>query len=110
MAERASAIAAVDIVVNMELLDEEVIKLQVAKIELWRLPEVVCEKSGEDKFEQHTPPDEGSSGFEKYKAQDLILSFHDRQWMTSELISLGTQEGLTESTMKRAISGLVQAW
>jgi predicted ATP-dependent serine protease len=108
----ASAIAgAVDVVVNLEMLDEEVIQLKVDKNRVvGDYQKLLVRKAGEDRFEPHVPPDGSSHGFEKFKAQDFVLSLDDsRPWETGELIALGKRQSFSESTMKRAISGLAQS-
>ena len=107
----ASAIAgAVDVVVNMESLDEEVIKLTVAKNRVVGTnPTLYMKKVGEDQFEPYIHPDEGSSGFEVFRAQKLILSQSpERIWETKEFNELGVQEGIGQKTVQRAINKSVE--
>ncbi len=107
----ASAVAgAVDIVVNMECLDDEVIKITVPKNRIVGTnPVLYLKKAGEDRFEPYTPP-EGSSGFELFKAQDFINTLpDDRTYQTDEIYQLGRDKGFSESTTKRALSRLVES-
>lgn len=107
----ASAIAgAVDIVVNMSALDEEVIKLTVPKNRIIGTnPTLFMRKAGEDRFEPHTPPGE-SSGFEIFTAQHFILSFLEGvEHSTFEICQEGQGKGFAERTLKRALGRLVQA-
>lgn len=105
----ASAIAGgVDIVINLEALDEDTIKLTVGKNRISGTnPVLYLRKAGEDIFEPYTPPG-GNSGFEIFKAQDFILSLDDREWHTDEIYGLGETRGFSESTLKRALSKLVE--
>jgi hypothetical protein len=107
----ASAIAgAVDVVMNIEALDDEVLKLIVAKNRIVGTnPVLFLRKAGEDRFEPHTPPD-GSSGFEIFKAQDAINALSDtREWATAEIYEEGRRAGFSESTVKRALGRLIEA-
>ena len=108
----ASAVgAAVDVVVNMEMLEEDVIKLKVDKNRIMGdYQTLFIRKIGEDQFEPFTPSNESLSGFEKFKAQDLILSLASQKsiWTTSELYSEGEKQGFSESAMKRAKDNLTQ--
>jgi RecA-family ATPase len=106
----ASAVAgAVDVVVNMEALDNEVIKLTVSKNRIvGDYPVLFLTKAGEDKFEPYTPAD-GNSGFEIFKAQRFILSLEtERHWQTYEISELGTAKGFNKRTVERALGLLVQ--
>jgi len=108
----ASAIAgAVQIVINMESLDEEIIKLTVAKNNIsGNLPTLYIRKIGEDRFEPYIHPNEGKSGFEIFKAQDFILSLSpEKIWETQEIYKKGEEGGFTEPTTKRALGKLVDA-
>lgn len=106
----ASAIAGgVDIVVNLEALDEEIIKLTVSKNRIVGTHSLLyLRKAGEDIFETYTPPGE-SSGFEIFKAQDFIVSLPDGSYKTEEIYQLGKEKKFSESTLKRALSRLVEA-
>ncbi|MGH7799649.1 MAG: AAA family ATPase [Thermodesulfobacteriota bacterium] len=107
----ASAIAgAVDVVVNLEALDQEIIRLSIAKNRIVGInPDLYLRKAGEDRFEPYTPP-EGSSGFEIFRVQDFILSLSpEKLWHTIEIYELGKAQGFSEVTPKRALSRLVQA-
>ena len=108
----ASAVgAAVDVVVNMEMLEEDVIKLKVDKNRVMGdYQTLFIRKIGEDRFEPFTPTNESSSGFEKFKAQDLILSLSSQKniWTTSELYSEGDKHNFSQATMKRARDNLSQ--
>jgi len=109
----ASAIgAAVDVVVNMEMLEEEdAIQLKVDKNRvLGDYQTLFIKKIGEDRFEPFTPSDESYSGFEKFNAKDLILNLASQKaiWTTSELYSEGDKEYISQSTMKRARDNLTQ--
>jgi hypothetical protein len=105
----ASAIAAgADIVINLEALDEEILKMTVAKNRIVGTnPVLFIRKAGEDKFEAHTPIS-GESGFEILRAQQVILSLENETLMTREVCEIGKQKGFTEITMKRALSRLVE--
>jgi len=110
----ASAIgAAVDVVVNMEMLEEEdAIKLKVDKNRvLGDYQTLFIRKIGEDRFEPFVPSDKSYSGFEKFNAQDFILGLADEKniWQTSELYSEGEKQGFSESTIKRAKDNLSQS-
>jgi len=108
----ASAIGgAVDVVVNMEMLEEDVIKLKVDKNRIMGdYQTLFIRKIGEDRFEPFTPSDESFSGFEKFKAQDLILSLVGQKniWTTAELYSEGDKHNFSQATMKRARDNLSQ--
>jgi len=110
----ASAIAAaVDVVVNMEMLEEEdAIRLKVDKNRvLGDYQTLFIRKIGEDRFEPFIPSDKSYSGFEKFNAQDLILDLVNIKtvWETSELYSEGEKQGFSESTIKRARDNLTQS-
>ncbi len=106
----ASAIGgAVDVVVNLESLDGQSLKLKVDKNRIsGDYMTLFIKKSGDDRFEPYIPPTESVSGFEKFKVQEQILSLSDRkpQWTTVEIQSECQLKGFTESTIKRAISSL----
>ena len=108
----ASAIGgAVDVVVNMELLEQDVIKLKVDKNRLsGDYQTLFIRKIGEDKFEPFIPPNESSSGFERFEVQEFILALADKKtvWATAEMQSSGQEEGFSDSTIKRGISNLSQ--
>lgn len=105
----ASAIAGgVDVIINLEALDEDTVKLTVGKNRIYGTNSVLyLRKAGEDIFEPYMPPG-GNSGFEIFKAQDFILSLDDREWHTDEIYGLGEARGFSESTLKRALSKLVE--
>jgi len=108
----ASAIAgAVQIVINMESLDEEIIKLTVAKNNIsGNLLTLYIRKIGEDRFEPYIHPNEGKSGFEIFRAQDIILKLSpEKIWETAEIYKKGEEAGFTEITTKRALGKLVDA-
>jgi len=105
----ASAISgSADIVVNLESLDEEIIKVATAKNRVsGDYQNFYIKKLGEDLFEPYQPPDEQSTGLEKFRIQKIILSLSkERTWKTSELQELGRNEGFSESTITRAIRNL----
>jgi hypothetical protein len=107
----ASAIAAgVDIVINLEALNEEVIKMTIAKNRVVGTnPVLYLRKAGEERFEPYTPLD-ASSGFEILDAQSFLNSFpNSKEWKTEEIYRLGKEKGFSQSTMKRALSRLVEA-
>ncbi|HEX3037224.1 MAG TPA: AAA family ATPase [Thermodesulfobacteriota bacterium] len=107
----ASAIAGgVDIIVNLESLDEEIIKLTIGKNRIVGTnPVLYLRKVGEDIFETYSPEGE-SSGFEIFNVQDFINSLSDeREWTTGEIYELGKNKNFSESTLKRALSRLVEA-
>jgi len=105
----ASAISgSADIVVNLESLDDEIIKITTAKNRvIGDYQNFYIKKLGEDLFEPYQPPDEKSTGLEKFRAHKFILSLsNERNWKTSELQELGQKEGFSESTITRAIRNL----
>jgi len=108
----ASAISgSVDIVVNLESLDDEIIKVATAKNRVSSdYQNFYIRKLGEDLFEPYQPPDEKSTGLEKFRVQKFILSLStERSWKTSELQEIGKNEGFSESTTTRAIRNLREA-
>jgi len=105
----ASAISgSADIVVNLESLDDEIIKVSIAKNRVsGDYQNFYIKKIGEDLFEPYQPADDKSTGLEKFRAQKYILSLStERDWETSELQELGQKEGFSESTITRAIRNL----
>jgi len=106
----ASAVgAAVDVVVNMEILEEDVIKLKVDKNRIMGdYQTLYIKKIGEDQFEPYIPLDKTDSGFEKFKAQDFILGLSNEStiWATGNIQEKAQAQGFSEPTVKRAIRNL----
>jgi len=109
----ASAIGgAVDVVVNMEALDPESIKLKVDKNRIsGDYMTLFIRKTGDEKFEQFVPEGQTLSGFEKFKVQEFILSLSEKKgvWSTLELLAECQEQGFTQATIYRSISNLVQS-
>lgn len=104
----ASAIAGgVDVIVNLEALDEDTIKLIIGKNRIIGTnPVIYLKKGGEDSFEPYTPPGE-ASGFELFKAQKTILSLNpEKIWETREIKKV---VDYSEPTIERAIRRLVES-
>jgi len=102
----------VDVVVNMEALDPESIKLKVDKNRIsGDYMTLFIRKTGDEKFEQFVPEGQTLSGFEKFKVQEFILSLSEKKgvWTTPELIDECRQQGFKDRTITRAISNLVQS-
>ncbi|HVY55926.1 MAG TPA: AAA family ATPase, partial [Thermodesulfobacteriota bacterium] len=110
----ASAIAgAVDVVVNVDVLSDEILRLSVVKHRIQGSnPKLILKKTGDDRFEPCADSDiDDESGFELYRAQGLIidlLSSEDRSFPTKEIRERGVAEGFKERTIERALSRLRQ--
>lgn len=108
----ASAIAAaVDVVANLDAPEKDILKFEITKNRIeGDYPTLFLRKIGDDRFEKYNTPDTGTSGFEKYKCQEHILSFGTRKdtWQTSEIYQNCKKENYSEDTIKRALSSLVQ--
>lgn len=112
----ASAIAgAVDVVVNLDALGDDVLKLSVVKHRIQGSnPKLLLRKAGEDRFEPC--PDQGGGeepGFAIYQAQDAVIAL-----LSQSLVPLRTGEiaeaiekelGVNRKTLNRALSRLAQA-
>jgi hypothetical protein len=111
----ASAIAgAVDVVVNVQALSEDVLKLSVVKHRIQGSnPSLTIRKAGEDRFERcESSQAEEESGFELYRIQEFILGLlpADGQPMrTSDIFERAEREGFRRRSVERALSRLKQA-
>lgn len=109
----ASAIgAAVDVVVNMEAMDNDSLKLKVDKNRInGDYMTLFIKKSGDDCFEPFVPPAETLSGFEKFRVQEFILGLDGEKpvWTTSDLQCECSKQGFSRNTITRAISDLAQS-
>lgn len=111
----ASAIAgAVDVVVNVQALSEDVLKLSVVKHRIQGSnPTLIIRKAGEDRFEQcENREGEEESGFELYRIQDFILDLlpPDGEAMrTRDIFDRAEREGFRRRSVERALSRLRQA-
>jgi predicted ATP-dependent serine protease len=109
-ARGASARAAsADVVLNLESRSEDVICLEMVK-NRWvgGVSKLPLRKIGEDLFEvaelvgEETVP-------EKFKAQESILEMLDGDSLQAkDIVAKGREQGFSESTVKRALSDLVQ--
>jgi hypothetical protein len=110
----ASAIAgAVDVVVNVDVLNDDILRLSVVKHRIQGSnPKLLLKKIGDDRFEPCTDSGiEEESGFELYRAQGFIIDLliaHDRPFPTKEIRERGSAEGFKERTIERALSRLRQ--
>jgi len=105
----ASAIAGdVDVVANLETLDSDTLKLEIAKT---RIPGVfqaiTMRKVGDDKFER-VSIEGGHSGSELQSAQEFILSLlgDRREWRTAEILERAEKEGFKKKTIENALRRL----
>ncbi len=111
----ASAVAgAVDVVVNVQTLSEDVLKLAVVKHRIQGSnPTLIVRKAGEDRFEQcENREGEEESGFELYRIQDFILGLlpSDGEPMrTKDIFERAEREGFRRRSVERALSRLRQA-
>jgi hypothetical protein len=104
----ASAIAAgVDVVINLEALDEDIIKITTGKNRITAInPVLYVRKIGDDRFEPYTHPGE-QSGYAIFKCQRDILALDpERIWETGEL-----KKALpySEATIERATRKLFES-
>lgn len=108
----ASAIpAAVDVVINLEELDQDTLKLKVEKNRIiGNKTELCLIKIGEDRFEPLYQANGQKAGYEIFEAQNLILSMPANEELpTNQICQYGIDEGFNKRTMERAISGLTQS-
>jgi hypothetical protein len=110
----ASAIAgAVDVVVNVQALSEDVLKLSVVKHRIQGSnPALIIRKAGEDRFEQCEKHEEEESGFEIYRIQDFILGLLPADggaMRTRDIFDRAEREGYRRRSVERALSRLRQA-
>jgi DNA-binding transcriptional ArsR family regulator len=112
----ASAIAgAVDVVVNLDVLGDDVLKLSVVKHRIQGSnPRLLLRKAGEDRFEPC--PDQGGAdepGFAIYQAQDAVIALLSQSLVplrTGEIAEAVEKElGVNRKTLNRALSRLAQA-
>ena len=111
----ASAIAgAVDVIVNVGVLSDDVLKLSVVKHRIQGSnPTLLIRKIGEDKFEPcQNQENEEEPGFELYRIQDFILgllSAEGEAMRTREIFEHAEKEGFRKRSVERAQSRLRQA-
>lgn len=114
----ASAIAgAVDVVLNMQSLSDDTVKLSVDKHRIQgSRPDLIIRKCGEDRFEQaSTEHTEGASetGFEIFTVQERILELLRDQkapLKTKDIVQDSQYElNVNRRMVERALSGLAQA-
>jgi|GEM_PF-970846 len=113
----ASAIAgAVDVVVNVQALSEDVLKLSVVKHRIQGSnPSLTIRKAGEDRFERCENRESGEeTGFELYQIQDRIIellsSDNLKLWRTGEILSvIQSESGYNSKTIDRGLKRLAQA-
>lgn len=105
----ASAIAGdVDVVANLETLDLDTLKLEIAKT---RIPgvfqSITMRKVGDDKFERISI-EGGHRGSELQSAQEFILSLlgDRREWRTAEILERAEKEGFKKKTIENALRRL----
>jgi hypothetical protein len=111
----ASAIAgAVDVVVNVDVLTDDTIRMSVEKNRLQQSStKLYIRKAGEDRFEPCETQENGEeSGFDIYKIQDFIIGLMTAQegpvW-TREICLAGEKEGFRRRTIERALARMRQA-
>lgn len=102
--------ASADVVVNLEGLTEDTIKLEMAK-NRWvgGKSTLFLRKVGEDRFELTSQEGEETAS-EKYKAQGVILEMLQSGAMQrKDIIDRVVGEGYAKPTVERALSDLVQS-
>ena len=108
----ASAIAgSVDIVCNLEALDQDTVKLSVAKT---RVPNkfrsLTLRKAGNDRF-MRVESEAGNTGIELFRIQDFLIDLLSsaRERRRPEILELAKEAGFTERTTERALKRLREA-
>ena len=111
----ASAIAgAVDVVVNLDVLTDDTLRMSVEKNRLQQLgTKLYIRKAGEDRFEPSENAGNGDEpGFELYRIQDFILGLLPADggaMRTREIFEQAEREGFRRRSVERALSRLRQA-
>ncbi len=112
----ASAIAgAVDVVVNLDVLGDDVLRLSVVKHRIQGSnPKLLLRKSGEDRFEPCADQGPGDEpGFAIYQAQDAVIALLSQSLVplrTGEIIEAIQKEiSVDKRTVERALGRLAQS-
>jgi RecA/RadA recombinase len=108
----ASAIAgSVDVVCNLEALDQDTVKLSVAKPRIpCKFRSLTLRKAGNDRFTR-VESEEGNTGIELFRIQDFLIDLLSsaRERLTPEILELAKEAGFAKRTTELALKRLREA-